>query len=241
MTDTLPKLISLASGTLTHLTKVKCVETYPLPSSCKPRNLHSWPNTRFLDGQSASYLEGRGVHLRDSHVKAFSVPYSLYDEMKQVNEPSVSMVKRTRILLDVFQIIAQNKPIAGITAVWDTREHQNRIVPTSMSDVQGLKEFGSHKDSFLFFRRDGEKYDVKLRAVAYNIVLQERPELRGFEISRDDIRPNSSDKADSRGRKNRNIVFQAHTKYLQHVMHQTNDAVEKLVGDNKLISEVKKL
>ncbi len=241
MTNLLQKLIGSASGTLTQLTKIRCVENYPLPSSCKPKNMFSWPNTRYLDNEGASFLEGRSVQLRDRHVKTFLVPYSLYDEMEKVEEPTVSTIKLTRAILDVFQIVAEDKPITGITAVWDTSEHPNRPVPASMSDAQGLREFGIHQDSFLVFHREGEKYDIKLRPFAFRVVLQEKPELRDFAISHSDLRKFVSDKVDSRGRKNRNIVFKAHSDYLRDVIHHTNDAVEKLVGNNNLVSEIKKI
>ncbi|WP_298851969.1 hypothetical protein [uncultured Ruegeria sp.] len=241
MTELLPKLIKSASGTLTKLTKIRCVESYPLPSSCEPANLFSWPNTRFLDKDGASFLEGRGVCLRDGHIKTFPVPYSLYGEMEKVDDPNVATIKLTRTVLDVFQITAEGKPVTGITAVWDTSEHPNRTVPTSMSDTQGLREFGTHRDSFLLFHREGEKYDIKLRPFAVRSVLREKPELREFAISHRDLRKFVGEKVDSRGRKNRNIVFPAHRDYLRDVVHQTNDAVEKLVGNNNLVSEIKTL
>jgi hypothetical protein len=89
MTDTFLTMIESASGSLTQLTKIRCVESYPLPESCKPKNLFSWPNTRFLDEEEASFLKARGVCLHDSRVKSFSVPYSLYDKMKKVDVDDV--------------------------------------------------------------------------------------------------------------------------------------------------------
>lgn len=241
MTDTLLTMIESASGSLTQLTKIRCVESYPLPESCKPKNLFSWPNTRFLDEEEASFLEARGVCLHDSRVKSFSVPYSLYDKMKKVDVDDVAAIERTRALLDVFRIVAEGKPVIGITAAWDTAEHPNRIVPTSTSDAQRLMEFGAHQDSFLVFHRQGEKYDIKLRPIAFRFVLQERPELREFAISREDLRRFVSNKVDSKGRKDRNIVFSSNRQYLRDVVYNTNDAVEKLVGNYDFVSEFKKL
>ncbi|MFX0542872.1 hypothetical protein ACEWPM_014205 [Roseovarius sp. S4756] len=122
MENTLAKLIKSVSGTLTQLTKIRCVESYALPLTCKPKNLFAWPNTRFLDEEGASFLEARGVCLRDSHIKTFSVPYSLYDEMKKVDVPSVATIKINRTLLDVFQIVSGDKPVTEITAVLSTAE-----------------------------------------------------------------------------------------------------------------------
>ena len=241
MTSTLAEMIKSASGTLTQLTKIRCVESYPLLSSTKSKNLFAWPNTRYLDEEGASFLEARGVRLRDSHIKTFSVPYSLYDEMKKVDVPSVAAIKITRTLLDVFQIVSGDKPVTDITAAWDTAAHPNRTTPTSMSDTQGLREFGTYRDSFLVFHREGEKYDIKLRPSAFPVILQEKPEIRDFRISRNDLREFVGDKVDRKGRKNRNIVFQAHQDYLRDVLHQTNDAVEKLVDNNDLVNEIKKL
>lgn len=241
MTNTLAKMIKSASGTLTLLTKIRCVENYPLPSGSKFTNLFAWPNTKYLDEDGASFLEARGIRLRDSHIKTFSVPYSLYDEMKKVDVPSVTTIKITRTLLDVFQLVSGDKPIAEITAAWDAAEYPDRTTPTSMSDIQGLREFGAYKDSFLVFRREGEKYDIKLRPFAFPVILKENPELRCFRISRNDRRKFVSDKVDHKGRKNRNIVFQAHQDYLRDVLNQTNDAVEKLVDNSDLVTEVRNL
>lgn len=239
MPNTLAKLVQEASGTLTQLTKVRCVESYPLPSGVKPKNLFSWPNTRYLDVEGASFLEARGVRLLDNHVKSFSVPYRLYDKMEKVDDAGVAEIQMTRTLLDVFQIVSGGKPVSAITAVWDTAEQPNRTIPTSMSDARGLKEFAAHKDSFLVFHREGEKYDIKLRPSAFPVVLQEKPELRGFSIHRNDLRYFASDKVDHKGRKNRNIVFHAHRGFLQKVVRQTNDAVEKLIGNADLVSGIK--
>lgn len=241
VTSTLAKMIRSASGALTQLTKIRCVESYPLPSDSKFTNLFAWPNTKYLDEEGASFLESRGVRLRDCHIKTFSVPCDLYDEMKKVDVPSVATIKATRTLLDVFQIVSGDKPIIGITAAWDTVEYPNRITPTSISDTQGLMEFGAHKDSFLVFHREGEKYDIKLRPLAFPAVLQEKPELRDFRISRNDRREFVSDKADHKGRKNRNIAFRAHQDYLRDVLNQTSDAVERLVGNSDLVNEIKRL
>jgi len=241
MTNTLAKLIQDASGTLTQITKIRCVKNYPLPSRVKPKNLFSWPNTRFLDEKGASFLEARGIRLRDYHIKTFSVPYSMYDGMEKVDVPSVATIKITRTLLDVFQIAASDKPVTNISAVWDTAEHPDRTTPTSMSDALGLREFAAHRDSFLVFRRAGEKYDIKLRPSAFPVLLQEKPELKDFEISRNDLREFFSDKVDHKGRKNRNIVFHAHRDHLQNVVQQTNDAVEKLINNNDMVNEIKGL
>jgi hypothetical protein len=241
MTNTLAKLIQDASGTLTKITKIRCVKNYPLPSSLKHKNLHSWPNTRYLDGKDASFLEARGVRLLDYHIKTFSVPYSLYDEMEKVDVPSVAEIKITRTLLDVFQIVASDKPVTNITAAWNTAEHPDRTIPTSMSDAQGLREFAAHRDSFLVFHREGEKYDIKLRPSAFPVLLQEKPELKDFEISQNDLREFISDKVDRKGRKNRNIVFHAHRDHLRNVVQQTNDAVEKLINNDDMVNEIKKL
>lgn len=241
MTNTLAKLIQEASGTLTQITKIRCVKNYPLPSSVKPKNLFSWPNTRYLDEKDASFLEARGIRLRDYHIKTFSVPYSEYDGMEKVDVPSVAAIKITRTLLDVFQIVASDKPVSDISAAWDTEEHPDRTTPTSMSDALGLREFAAHRDSFLVFRREGEKYDIKLRPSAFPVLLQEKPELKDFEISRNDLREFVSDRVDHKGRKNRNIVFHAHRDHLQNVVQQTNDAVEKLINNNDMVNEIKKL
>lgn len=239
MSNTFAKLVQDASGTLTQLTKIRCVESYPLPSGVKPKNLFSWPNTRYLDSEGASFLESRGVRLIDNHVKSFSVPYILYREMEKVDDASVAEIKMTRTLLDVFQIVSGGKPVCEITAIWDTLEQPNRTIPTSMSDAQGLKEFAAHKDSYLVFHREGEKYDIKLRASAFPVLLQEKPELRGFSIYRGDLRIFAGDKVDHKGRKNRNIVFYAHRNFLQKVVCQTSDAVEKLVGNADLVNGIK--
>ncbi|WP_171232409.1 hypothetical protein [Ruegeria sp. HKCCA4812] len=77
--------------------------------------------------------------------------------------------------------------------------------------------------------------------MAFPVLLQEKPELKEFEISRNDLREYASDKVDRKGRKNRNIVFQAHRDYLQDVVQQTNDAVEKLFNNNDLVNEIKNL
>jgi hypothetical protein len=241
MTTTLAAMIKSASGTLTQLTKIRCVENYPLPSDVKPKNLFSWPNTRYLDEKDTSFLEARGVRLVDHHIKTFSVPYALYDEMEKVDVPSVAEIKITRALLDVFQIVAGDNPITKITAVWDTEEHPDRTAPTSMSDDQGLREFAAHRGSFLVFHREGERCDIKLRPSAFPVVLQQKPEFRDFRISRNDLREFVSDRVDRKGRKNRNIVFKAHRDHLQDVIHQTNDAVEKLVNNNDMVSEIKKI
>ena len=241
MTNTLAKLIQEASGTLTQITKIRCVKNYPLPSSVKPKNLFSWPNTRYLDEKDASFLEARGIRLRDYHIKTFSVPYSMYDGMENVDVPSVAAIKITRTLLDVFQIIASDKPVTDISAAWDTAEHPDRTTPTSMSDALGLREFAAHRDSFLVFRREGEKYDIKLRPSAFPVLLQEKPELKDFEISRNDLREFVSDRVDRKGRKNRNIFFHAHSVHLQDVVQQTNDAVEKLINNKNMVNEIKKL
>ncbi len=241
MANTLVEMIRSASGTLTQLTKIRCVENYPLPSDVKSKNLFSWPNTKYLDEKDASYLEARGVRLLDNHIKTFSVPYSVYNQMEKVDVPSVARIRITRTLLDVFQIVSGDKPVTNITAVWDTVEHPNRIAPTSMSDDQGLREFAAHRDSFLVFHREGEKYDIKLRSSAFPVVLQEKPELRDFRISRNDLREFVSDRVDRKGRKNRNIVFQAHRDHLQDVVHRTNDAVEKLVNNYDMVNEIKKI
>lgn len=241
MTNTHAKLIQEASGTLTQITKIRCVKKYPLPSSVKPKNLFSWPNTRYLDEKDASFLEARGIRLRDYHIKTFSVPYSMYEGMEKVDVPSVAAIKITRTLLDVFQIVVSDKPVTDISAAWDTAEHPGRTTPTSMSDAQGLREFAAHGDSFLVFRREGEKYDIKLRPSAFPILLQEKPELKDFEISRNDLREFVSDRVDHKGRKNRNIVFHVHRDHLQNVVQQTNDAVEKLINNNDMVNEIKKL
>lgn len=241
MTNTLAKLIQEASGTLTQVTKIRCVKNFHLPSSVKPKNLFSWPNTRYLDEKGASFLEARGVRLHDCHIKTFSVPYSLYDEMEKVDVPSVAAIKVTRTLLDVFQIVASDKTVTDISAAWDTAEHPDRTTPTSMSDAQGLREFAAHRDSFLVFRREGEKYDIKLRSSAFPVLLQEKPELKKFEISRNDLKEFVGDRVDGKGRKNRNIVFNAHRDHLESVIQQTNDAVEKLINNDDMVSEIKKL
>lgn len=241
MTDALAKLIQEASGTLTKLTKIRCVENYPLPPEVKPKNLFSWPNTRYLDEKDASFLEYRGIRLCDYHIKTFSVPYSTYDGMEKVDVPSVAAIKVTRTLLDVFQIVSSDKPVTAILAAWDTAEHPGRSSPTSMSDAQGLREFAAHGDSFLVFRREGEKYDIKLRPSVFSILLQEKPELKDFEISRNDLRKFVSDRVDLKGRKNRNIVFHAHRDHLRNVVEQTNDAVEKLIKNDDMVNEIKKL
>lgn len=241
MKNTLAKLTQEASGTLTQITKIRCVKNYPLPSSVKPKNLFSWPNTRYLDEKDASFLGARGVHLLDYHIKAFSVPYSLYDQMEKVDDPSVAAIKITRTLLDVFQIVTSDKPITNITAAWNISEHPDRITPTSMSDAQGLREFSAHRDSFLVFHREGEKYDIKLRPSAFPVLLQEKPELKDFEIFRNDLREFVSDRVDRKGRKNRNIVFHTHRDYLKNVVQQTNDAVEKLINNNDMVNEIKKI
>ncbi|WP_417240710.1 hypothetical protein [Celeribacter halophilus] len=241
MTNTLAKLIQEASGTLTQITKIRCVKNFELPSSVKPKNLFSWPNTRYLDEKDVSFLEARGVRLLDYHIKTFSVPYSLYDEMEKVDVPSVAEIKITRTLLDVFQIVASDKPVTDITAAWDTAEHPDRTTPTSMSDAHGLREFAAHGDSFLIIRREGEKYDIKLRPSAFPVLLQKKPELKNFEISRNDLREFVGDRVDRKGRQNRNIVFHAHRDHLQNVVQQTNDAVEKLINNDDMVSEIKKL
>jgi|GEM_PF-3682575 len=238
MTDSLARMIESASGTLTLLTKIRCVESYPLPSDCTPKNLFSWPNTQHLDKEDACFLESKGVFMCDNYVKSYPVPYNLYDKMKKTDSPSVATIKATRALLDAFQIISCRKPITGITAAWNAAEHPNRAVPTCVSDAQGLRDFGAHKDSFLIFHIEDEKYDIKLRAAVFPAVLQEKPEISGCSISRGDLREFVGGKVDGRGRKNRNIVFQANEAHLRRVVQQTNDAVEKLVGNNNLANEI---
>lgn len=161
--------------------------------------------------------------------------------MEKAEVPSIAAIKTTRTLLDVFQIVSTGNPVTKITAVWDTAEHPNRAIPKPMSDTQGLREFAAHKDSFLVFQREGEEYDIKLRPSACPVVLKQKPELRDFTISQKDIRDFSSDGVDSKGRKNRFVVFEANRSHLQNVVNQTVDAVEKLVNDRDMVDQVKNL
>lgn len=241
MTDMHSELVKSASGTLTKLTKIRCVESYPLPPAVKPQNIYSWPNTRYLSEDDAAFLESRGVLLSDKYTKTFSVPYSLYDRMKKVDASSVTSIKATRALLDVFQIVSGGRAVIEITAAWDSREYPTRTIPTSMSDTQALREFGSHKDSFLVFHREGEMYDIKLRPSAHQIVLREMPQIRDYPIAHRDLREFAGSEVDLKGRKNRNIVFQAHSDHFRSVVNQTVDAVEKLVGNQNLSAEMKKI
>lgn len=241
MTDILERLIKSASGTLTKLTKIRCVESYPLPSDYKPNSLFSWPNTRYIDNKEKCFLEAKGVFLRDNRVKTYSVPYSLYSQMRKIDTPLVAALEATRALLDVFQIVSFRNPVTGITAVWDTAEDPSRAVPTLMSDTQGLRDFGTHRDSFLIFHREGENYDIKLRPSVLPAVLQEKPDISGYSISHRDLREFVGVEVDRRGRKNRNIIFQESEKYFSAVAWQTSDAIEKIIGNNSLANEVKRL
>ena len=241
MSNTLRQLINSASGTLTKLDKIRCVESYPLPPACKSINLFAWPNTKYLDKEGAAFLENRGARLRDHHIKTFSVPYSLYDEMQKVEIPSVTAIKKTRALLDVFKIVTSDAPVTSIQAVWDTTESPNRAAPRSMSDIQGLRDFGTHPDSFLVFHREGEEFDIKLRPFALPALLLEIPELSHFEVLHNDLREFTSDKVDHRARKNRNIVFRPHRDYLKSVLDQTSYTIEKLINNNDLVTKIHKL
>jgi len=241
MQDILARLVQEASGTLTQLTKVRCVENYPLPSDVKPKNLFSWPNTRYLDEKGSSLLVSRGVRLYDNHVKSFSVGYSLYDAMEKVDDENVTIIQRTRILLDLFQIIYGKAPVIGITAAWNAEDNPDRVFPTTVSDAESLKRFSAHKDSFLVISREGQKYDIKLRASAFSLVLSEKPELKELQIHRGRLKDFSGDGVDHRGRKNRNIVFRAHKHHFQDVVCQTNDAVEKLIANADFVSNFNRL
>ncbi len=125
-------------------------------------------------------------------------PMKYMIKWKKIHEPDIANIRRTRVLLDVFQIVSGDKPVTGITAAWDISEDPGRIAPTSMSDIQGLKEFAKHGDGYLVFHREGEKYDIKLRTFAHNVVLQARPELRDFAISHNEIRNFVGEKVDHR-------------------------------------------
>ncbi len=100
MTNMHSKLVKSASGSLTMLTKIRCVEEFRLPPDVKSKNISSWPNTRYLETGEVSFLESRDVCLRDSYIKTFSVPYILYDEMKKVDVSSVDVIKATNRLLN---------------------------------------------------------------------------------------------------------------------------------------------
>jgi hypothetical protein len=240
MTDMHSILVKSASGSLTMLTKIRCVEEFRLPQDVESKNIFSWPNTRYLEADEVAFLESRDVCLRHSYIKTFSVPYKLYDEMKKVDVSSVDAIKATRSLLDVFQIVSGGKAVTGITAAWVSEEHPTRTIPTCLSDTKALSEFGKHKDSFLVFQREGEKYDIKLRPCVLPIVLREIPQIRDYPITHRDLREFVSSRVDLKGRKNRNIVFQANSDYFRSVVNQTVDAVEKLVGNQNLCGAVKK-
>ncbi len=177
--------------------------------------------------------------MRDNRVTSFSVPYEIYDKMEKIDEPDVTNVRLTRVLLDVFQIVSGGKPVTGIEAAWDKSENPGRIAPTSMSDIQGLNEFAKHGDGYLIFYREDEEYEIKLRAFAHSVVLQARPELGDFAISHTDLGNFVGEKVDHRRRKNRHVVFNTNRKYLCDVLRQTSDAVEKLVADNDLVDGIK--
>ncbi len=51
-----------------------------------------------------------------------------------------------------------------------------------------LCKLAAHKDRYLAFHREGVQYDIKLRPSAFLMVSQEKPELRDFEISGNDLR-----------------------------------------------------
>ncbi|WP_155773980.1 hypothetical protein [Rhodovulum sp. MB263] len=186
-------------------------------------------------------LKDRGVRLQDHFVKSFDVPYSTYEKMTKVYCAGTELMEKSRVLLDVFKITCGGKRIASITAAWDTEESPNRIPPKSSSDAHAIREFSKHRDSFFVFRMEGEEYDIKLRAFALPIVMEESPEVRCHEIIEGDIRLFSGKKVDSRGRKNRNVVFDVHAGYLEEVIDQTNDAIEKFLGRPDISGEINQL
>lgn len=179
------------------------------------------------------------MNIQDFRVSSFSVPYSIYDQMKKVELIEIEEVRLIRVLLDVFRISSGLQPVTSITAVWDTEKSPNANIPKSMSDEQRLREFSQRADSYLVFRREGEKYDIKLRAAAYNAVLHEKPELRDVVVDSGDVRNFVGKNADSKGRQNRNIVFQLNKEHLLNVLQQTNRSVQRLIDRDDLMKTIK--
>lgn len=242
MKDQNSELIRSAAAALSVLTKVRCVESYPLPQDVSRKNIFSWPNSRYIDEADANLLRSRGVEIRDSFVGTFSVGYEVYDEMRKIDINSVREIERVRATLDVFQAIRHNSLISNVTAAWDSSEFPDRSTPVSTSDTQAVNDFSKHKDSFLIIHREGmEKRDIKLRPYALPAILERRPDLLGMSIGRSDIREFTSTQVDRKGRKNRNIVFNSNREYLDRVLFKTVDSVEKLIDDPELVDRMKEL
>ncbi|WP_424938918.1 hypothetical protein [Aliiroseovarius sp. S253] len=235
MAEPIRSLTIDASKSLTLLSKIRCVENFHFSEEHRKKNLFSWPNSKYLDEKSKVVLRERGIRFDDHRVSSFSVPYSTYGQMRKVALPEIDNIRLTRVLLDVFRVATESPYITGITAAWDTRENSDVIAPTSMSDTQGLKRFATKKDAYLVLHREGEKYDIKLRAPAYRAALYAKPELKSLSVESSDLRTFSGNSVDNMGRKNRHIVFKAQSKYLVQVLQQTVNSVERLIDRQDLV------
>ncbi len=210
-----------------------------MPPEIQSRAFFAWPNTRYLLAEEASLLEERGVNFRDYFVKAYSVPYVIYDKMEKIEAPEVIDIRLTRALLDVCKIVSSGKLVTGVSLAWDTSERPDFEVPKTLGDTQALASFARKSGNFLVFRRKGEKFDIKLRPFAAGAVLKRLPELQELPFDCSDIRQFVTDEADRKGRKPREVVFDSSRQHLAKVGQQTSEAVEKLVGDPQLVLELR--
>lgn len=228
----LQQAIQSACQTVALLSKARCVRSYDQKPDSKFKMLYPWPNEKGRNIELSSFAASRGLSVNSTlRVKSLFVSYDTYRELKKIHLPEVDRMRVSRMLLDVMQIVEGGKKISGVTAVWDTTAHPDRVVPQSMSDTAGLEEFVRHSDSMFMFDRHDANESVKFRPVALPALLKAMPEIKDLVVAHADRSEFAGEAVDNKSRSRRSVVHQGNQDYLQKVLKHTNDSVRKLVGD----------
>lgn len=240
MEDTIKKVIISASKTLTLLSKARCVEKYY--SSCEDinKNLYAWPSKFESDEEVKSFIRSKGILFEDFRVKSYVVDYKSYKDLKTLNLPEVTDIRLARTLLQIFQIITEGENIIKITAIWDSSKYPKRLIPTSMSDFEGLRKFSEYRDSMLIIERENTQYDIKLPAFAYRAAIEGVVGLEEYPLHHNDRSSFIGNNTDEQGRSKRYIVHKGNKDHFTKMMRQTINSINKLIGDDDWVETLRR-
>lgn len=225
------EVLNRASGTLSILTKARCVRSYSFPEETKFRFLYPWPLRTPEDKVAADWLAERGISYdTKTRVKAYEVSHADYKKKEKIKFDGLDQLELCRDLIVILILSQTPANNIEIKAFWDQSKHPTRTYPLSTSDISGIREFSRHPDSMLGFYHPSNVYGYKIPAYAGEVLFHEMGIFPNVEIRPEDRALSAGKRTDKRGVSNRFIIHKGNKAYLEKVSKSTINTVLEIVS-----------
>lgn len=226
------EVLNSASGTLSLLTKARCVKSYSFSEDKRYKILRPWPPSTLSTKEALDWLEEKNITFDTvTRVKSYEVSHSFYKQKERIPVESLDQLEFCRDLLVSLIISKLPEQNIEIKALWDKAKNPQRTYPTSTSDIDRIREFSCYNDSMLGFYHPSIEHKYKIPAYAGEALFQAMGLFSETTITPADRSQATGIKTDKSGISKRFVVHQGNKKFLEEVMRSTINSVSKITED----------